>query len=51
MKQQKSKTKSTQDIPLEDYLYFNTKEDEREALQELSENLYEFTAEQSYRFE
>lgn len=30
MKQQKSKTKSTQDIPLEDYLYFNTKEDERE---------------------
>ena len=31
MKQQKSKSKSTQDIPLEDYLYFNTKEDEREA--------------------
>ena len=31
MKQQKSKSKSTQDIPLEDYLYFNTKEDERAA--------------------
>lgn len=31
MKQQKSKSKSTQDIPLEDYMYFNTKEDEREA--------------------
>ena len=31
MKQQKSKSKSTQKIPLEDYLYFNTKEDEREA--------------------
>ena len=31
MKQQKSKSKSTQNIPDEDYLYFNTKEDEREA--------------------
>ena len=31
MKQQKSKAKSTQNIPDEDYLYFNTKEDEREA--------------------
>ena len=31
MKQQKSKSKSTQNTPDEDYLYFNTKEDEREA--------------------
>lgn len=31
MKQQKTKLKSKQNIPDEDYLYFNTKEDEREA--------------------
>ena len=31
MKQHKSKPKSQQNIPDEDYLYFNTKEDEREA--------------------
>lgn len=31
MKQQKSKLKTKQNIPDEDYLYFNTKEDEREA--------------------
>lgn len=35
----------------EDYIFYNSKEDEREALQELSDNLKEFTAEQSYRFE
>ena len=35
----------------EDYTFFNSKEDEREALQELSYSLHEFTAEQSYRFE
>ena len=31
MKQQKNKLQSQQNIPDEDYLYFNTKEDEREA--------------------
>jgi len=31
IKQSKSKQKSHQNIPDEDYLYFNTKEDEREA--------------------
>lgn len=35
----------------EDYTFFNSEEDEREALQELSYSLHEFTAEQSYRFE
>ena len=35
----------------EDYIFYNSKEDEREALQELSYSLHEFTAEQSYRFE
>ena len=30
-KQQKNKVQSQQNIPDEDYLYFNTKEDEREA--------------------
>lgn len=31
MKQHKNKVQSKQNIPDEDYLYFNTKEDEREA--------------------
>ena len=31
IKQSNSKQKSHQNIPDEDYLYFNTKEDEREA--------------------
>jgi len=31
IKQAKSKQKSQQNVPDEDYLYFNTKEDEREA--------------------
>lgn len=31
MKQQKTEVQSQQNIPDEDYLYFNTKEDEREA--------------------
>ena len=35
----------------EDYTFFNSEEDEREALRELSYSLHEFTAEQSYRFE
>ena len=35
----------------EDYTFYNSEEDEREALQELSYSLKEFTAEQSYRFE
>lgn len=31
IKQPKNKQKTHQNIPQEDYLYFNTKEDEREA--------------------
>jgi len=31
MKKQSTKMKSQQNVPDEDYLYFNTKEDEREA--------------------